>query len=43
MNRQAWAAISAGLLAWAALVVILWTTGPYDCSIPNQHGKVHCR
>lgn len=43
MTRQGWAVIWVGLIAWAALVVILWTSGPYDCTIPNSRGRVHCR
>jgi hypothetical protein len=37
-----WLWIAAGLACWAA-VVVLWTTGPYDCHAPDETGKVVCK
>jgi hypothetical protein len=42
MTLRHWLWVAAGLAAWAVLVV-LWATGPHDCTVPDDHGRVMCR
>lgn len=42
MRRAHWVWIMTGLVLWAVLV-LAWTTGPYDCTAPDSHHHITCR
>lgn len=42
MTIRRWLWVILGLLAWAVIAVV-WMTGPYDCSTPDNHGHVVCK
>jgi hypothetical protein len=42
MNAERWAYVALALLIWAAIVV-MWSSGPHDCTPPDQRGNVHCK
>jgi hypothetical protein len=42
VTARHWTLLAAGLLTWAALVV-LWAATPSVCTLPETAGSPHCR